>query len=485
MPARLDALPWSRWHWLIVVSLGATWILDGLEVTLAGALGGILTRPETLGLTPARVGASATCYLAGAVVGALLFGYGTDRFGRKKLFFVTVAVYLTGTALSAFSWNFWSYALFRAVTGAGIGGEYAAINSAIDELIPARVRGRVDLIINGSYWVGAAMGAAATLVLLDPRHLPIWLGWRCAFGIGATLGIIVIFFRRWIPESPRWLMIHGRNDEAEEIVGAVERNIAGGRSSGVTEDWSDGFVLPATIPSLQDSTAPIRVRTRTHTPWQEIWHTIVHEHRRRSFLGFVLMSTQAFFYNAIFFTYALVLMRFYGVPEKDVGGYLLPFALGNVLGPLLLGHLFDTIGRKQMIAATYGLAGILLALTGWLFHAGVLTAQTQTLAWTIIFFIASAAASSAYLTVSEVFPLEVRALAIAIFYAIGTLIGGVAAPLLFAWIIGTGSMTALFVGYLVAAALMIFGAIVEARFGVPAERRSLEHVAAPLSTKGL
>src|SRR5438128_8084309 len=336
VPTRLDRMPWSRWHWLIVVSLGATWILDGLEVTLAGALGGILTRPETLGLTPARVGATATCYLAGAVLGALLFGYGTDRFGRKKFFFITVAVYLIGTALSAFSWNFWSYAFFRALTGAGIGGEYAAINSAIDELIPARVRGRVDLIINGSYWVGAALGAAATLVLLDPRRIPIWLGWRFAFGIGATLGLIVIFFRRWIPESPRWLMIHGRNDEAERIVAEVERKIGS-----------------ATVIDRRYST---RIRTRTHTPWREIWNAIVHEHRRRSFLGFVLMLTQAFFYNAIFFTYALVLMRFYGVPEQRVGGYLLPFALGNVLGPLLLGNLFDTIGREQMIAVTYGLA---------------------------------------------------------------------------------------------------------------------------------
>jgi MFS family permease len=471
VPARLDGLPWARWHWLIVVALGATWILDGLEVTLAGALGGILTRPETLGLTPARVGASATCYLAGAVLGALLFGYGTDRFGRKKLFFITVAVYLIGTALSAFSWNFGSYAFFRAVTGAGIGGEYAAINSAIDELIPARVRGRVDLIINGSYWIGAAMGAAATLVLLDPRNVPVWLGWRCAFGIGATLGLVVIFFRRWIPESPRWLMVHGRNEEAEEIVAEVEGKILGAEAAGIIDS--------------RYSEAPTRIRTRTHTPWHEIWDAIAHEHRWRSFLGFVLMSTQAFFYNAIFFTYALVLMRFYGVPEQNVGGYLLPFALGNVLGPLLLGHLFDTIGRKKMISLTYGLAGILLALSGWLFHAGILTAQTQTLAWTIIFFIASAAASSAYLTVSEIFPLEIRAVAIAIFYAIGTLVGGVGAPVLFAWIIGTGSITALFLGYLMAAALMIFGAFVEAWIGVPAERRSLEHVATPLSSKGL
>ena len=471
VPARLDRMPWSSWHWLIVVSLGATWILDGLEVTLAGAVGGILTRRETLGLTDTQVGATATCYLAGAVFGALFFGYGTDRFGRKKLFFITVAVYLIGTALSGFSWNFWSYAFFRAITGAGIGGEYAAINSAIDELIPARVRGRVDLIINGSYWIGAAMGAAATLVLLDPRHVPIWLGWRCAFGIGATLGLIVIFFRRWIPESPRWLMIHGRNPEAEEIVSEVERKIA--RSN------------PAAVSARGYSAWPTRIRTRTHTPWREIWDAIAHEHRRRSFLGFVLMSTQAFFYNAIFFTYALVLMRFYDVPEQNVGRYLLPFALGNVLGPLLLGHLFDTIGRKRMITVTYGLAGILLALTGWLFHAGMLTAQTQTLAWTIIFFVASAAASSAYLTVSEIFPLEIRAMAIAIFYAIGTLAGGVGAPVLFGWIIGTGSITALFIGYLLAAALMIFGAMIEAWIGVPAERRSLEHVAAPLSSKGL
>jgi len=468
VPARLDRMPWSRWHWLIVVSLGATWILDGLEVTLAGSLGGILTRREALGLSDAQVGASATFYLAGAVIGALLFGYGTDRLGRKKLFFITVAVYLTATGLTAFSWSFASYAFFRALTGAGIGGEYAAINSAIDELIPARVRGRVDLMINGSYWVGAALGSAATIVLLDPRRLPIWLGWRCAFGIGATLGLVVIFFRQWIPESPRWLMIHGRNAEAEQIVAEVERRIT---------------LHPKTLPA--HDAPPTRIHTRTHTPWREIWNAIVYEHRQRSLLGFVLMLTQAFFYNAIFFTYALVLMRFYGVPEKNVGAYLLPFALGNVLGPLLIGHLFDTIGRKPMITATYALAGLLLAATAWLFRAGMLTAQTQTLAWTLIFFVASAAASSAYLTVSEIFPLEIRALAIAIFYAIGTLAGGVGAPVLFGWIIGTGSTTALFIGYLVGAALMIFGGLTEAWIGVPAERRPLEHVAAPLSSREL
>ena len=464
VPARLDRMAWTRWHWLIVCALGATWILDGLEVTLAGSLGGILTHRETLGLTDAQVGASATAYLVGAVVGALVFGYGTDRLGRKKLFFITVAVYLAATALTAFSWSFASYAFFRALTGAGIGGEYAAINSAIDELIPARVRGRVDLMINGSYWIGAAMGSAATVVLLDPNRLPIWLGWRFAFGIGATLGLIVIFFRRWIPESPRWLLIHGRPAEAEQILDEVERT----QSAVIDRRYSE---------------APTRVRIRTHTPWREIWNTIAHEHRRRSVLGFILMLTQAFFYNAIFFTYGLVLMRFYGVPAQNVGGYLLPFALGNVLGPIVLGHLFDTIGRKKMITATYVIAGLLLAITGWLFHTGMLTAQTQTIAWMIIFFVASAAASSAYLTVSEIFPLEIRAFAIAIFYAFGTLAGGVGAPILFGWIIGTGSKTALFAGYLVGAVLMIIGGIVEAFLGVDAERKSLEHVATPLSCK--
>jgi MFS family permease len=482
VPARLDRMPWSRWHWLIVVALGATWILDGLEVTLAGSLGGFLTRRETLGLTDAQVGASATCYLIGAVVGALLFGYGTDRLGRKKLFFITVAVYLTATALTAFSWSFASYAFFRALTGAGIGGEYAAINSAIDELIPARVRGRVDLMINGSYWVGAAMGSGATVFLLDPNRLPIWLGWRLAFGIGAILGLVIIFFRRWIPESPRWLLIHGRPAEAERILDEVEQTLPRGKwSNGVVECWekADSPIAPTLHHSIPD--APTRIRTRTHTSWREIWRTIAHQHRRRSILGFVLMLTQAFFYNAIFFTYGLVLMRFYDVPAENVGGYLLPFALGNVLGPIVLGHLFDTIGRRKMIAATYAISGLLLATTGWLFHAGLLTAQTQTIAWMIIFFVASAAASSAYLTVSEIFPLEIRALAIAIFYAFGTLAGGVGAPILFGWMIGTGSKTALFAGYLFGAALMVIGAIVEAFIGVDAERKSLEHVATPLS----
>ena len=468
VPNRMDRLPWSRWHWLIVLALGVTWILDGLEVTLAGALGGILTHTETLGLTDTQVGLSASCYLAGAVVGALIFGYGTDRLGRKKLFFLTVFVYLAATAATAFSWDFASYAVFRALTGAGIGGEYAAINSAIDELIPARLRGRVNLIINSTYWIGAGMGAASTAVLLNPELIPIWLGWRLAFGIGAVLGLVILYFRRWIPESPRWLMIHGDPREADKIVAEVEEEIQRG-----------GSPLPAPEGS------PIRVRVRYRTPWRQIWQTIVHEHRKRSILGFALMVAQAFFYNAIFFTYALVLVRFFEVPETTVGMYLVPFAVGNVLGPVILGHLFDTVGRKPMIVLTYALSGVLLAITGWLFQAGLLTATTQTIAWMVIFFIASAAASSAYLTVSEIFPLEIRALAIALFYALGTLVGGVFAPLLFGWLIETGAATAsrtpVFVGYLIGAALMIGAALVEAVLGVKAERKSLESIATPLA----
>jgi MFS family permease len=465
VPPRLDRLPWSSWHWLIVSALGITWVLDGLEVTLAAALGGVLKDPRTLGLSDTQVGLSASCYLAGAVIGALVFGYGTDRLGRKRLFYVTLLVYLTATALTAFSWSFASYAVFRAITGAGIGGEYAAINSAIDELIPARLRGQVDLIINSTYWIGAAMGAAATVVLLNPRFLPVWLGWRFAFGIGALLGLIILFFRHWVPESPRWLMTHGRNDEAEQIVAEVERQVASRLSD---------------LPPLDGVKA--RIKTRHHTPWHEIWQAIAYEHRSRSLLGLALMISQAFFYNAIFFTYAQVLEKFYHVPGDKVSWYLFVFALGNVLGPVLIGHLFDTVGRKPMITGTYALSGILLAITGWLFHQGILTAVTQTIAWTAIFFVASAAASSAYLTVSEIFPLEIRALAIAIFYAVGTLAGGVGAPALFGYLIGTGSRTQLLYGYLVGAALMVGAAAVEAILGVKAERQSLESIARPLSS---
>ena len=463
IPARLDRLPWSRWHWLVVIALGITWVLDGLEVTLAGAIGAVLKRTDTLALSDAQIGASATFYLIGAVTGALLFGYATDRLGRKRLFTITLLVYLTATALTAFSWSFASYALFRALTGAGIGGEYSAINSAIDELIPARVRGRVDLIINASFWIGAAIGSAAVIGLLDTGVVPISLGWRMAFGIGAVLGTIVIFLRHAIPESPRWLMTHGREAEAEQIMLSIERRIGG----------------PERLPP---ATGTIRIQPRSHTPLREIWNAIAIRHRARSWLAMALMTSQAFFYNAIFFTYSLVLVTFYGLPAQKVGLYLFPFALGNFVGPLLLGRLFDTVGRRTMITITYALSGMLLALSGWLFQRGLLTAQTQALAWTVIFFVASAAASSAYLTVSEIFPLEIRGFAIAIFYAMGTLVGGVAAPFIFGLLIQTGSRTALFKGYLAGAVLMIAAAVIEAVIGVRAEQQSLESISAPLSS---
>lgn len=461
IPARLDRLPWSSFHWLIVIALGITWVLDGLEVTLAGAIGAVLKRPDTLGLSDAQVGASATFYLIGAVTGALVFGYLTDRLGRKRLFTITLLFYLVATALTACSWNFWSYALFRMLTGAGIGGEYSAINSAIDELIPARVRGRVDLIINASFWIGAAMGAALTIGLLDTGALPIKVGWRLAFGLGAVLGTVIIFLRHAVPESPRWLMIHGRERDAEAVVIAVEKRVVGHE--------------------LPEAREKIRIRPRTHTPLREVWLAIGFQHRRRAILGLALMASQAFFYNAIFFTYSLVLVRFYDIPAQRVGFYLFPFALGNFAGPLLMGHLFDTLGRKLMISLTYFTSGVLLAVSGWMFHAGLLTATTQAIAWSVIFFVASAAASSAYLTVSEVFPLEIRGLAIAVFYAAGTLVGGVAAPFIFGMLIQSGSRTALLYGYLAGAALMIAAAVIEATIGVKAERTSLEQIADPLS----
>lgn len=462
VPNRLDRLPWSRWHWLIVIGLGITWVLDGLEVTLAGAVGAVLK--SSLHMSDAEVGTTATCYLIGAVLGAIGFGYATDRLGRKKLFTVTLLVYLIATGCSALAWNFWSFAIFRFITGTGIGGEYAAINSAIDELIPARVRGHVDLTINATYWAGAALGALGTIFLLDTHFLSPNLGWRFVFLIGASLGMVIIFIRHFVPESPRWLMTHGDKEDAERIVAAVECEV----------EQHEGK-----LPPVEGEPLPIVVRH--HTPWREVWDAMVHTHGTRSLLGLSLMIAQAFFYNAIFFTYALLLVRFYGVKAERVGFYLLPFSIGNLLGPLVLGKLFDSVGRKPMIVSTYALSGVLLAATGWMFQHNLLTATTQTICWTAIFFIASCAASSAYLTVSEVFPLEIRALAIAIFYAAGTLAGGVAAPAIFGSLIGSGSRTHLFYGYLSGAALMVIGAAMEWRFGVRAERRSLEEISAPLA----
>jgi MFS family permease len=464
IPARLDRLPWSRFHWLVVIALGASWAIDGLEVTLKGAVSGVLQDPHTLGLSSAQIGLAASSYLLGAVAGALVCGHLTDRYGRSRLFFITMIVYLSGTLMSAFSWDLASLCIFRVITGFGIGGEYAAINSAIDELIPARVRGRVNLIVNGSFWLGAMAGSAATLVLLDPTLLPVNLGWRLGFAIGAALGALVLFARRYIPESPRWLAIHGYADEASRSVAEIEGRVMG--------------PAVASLPSVETS---LRIQPRSRTDFASVVHTMFTRYRSRSALCFVLITSQAFLYNAIFFTYALVLTRFYAVPAPETGIYLLPFALGNFAGPLLLGPLFDTIGRRAMIAATYTLSAVLLLATGMLFVQHALSAYGQTAMWTAIFFFASAAASSAYLTASEVFPLELRALSIAVFYAFGTAAGGVAAPWIFGALIGTGERGAVFAGYAFGATLMFVAAVVAWRWGVNAERISLEQIAPPLS----
>ncbi len=464
IPARLDALSWSGFHTRVVLALGITWILDGLEVTLAGSLSGALKESPTLNFSNFDVGFSNSAYLAGAVLGALGFGWLTDRIGRKKLFFITLAVYLSATAATALSWNVASYALFRFLTGAGIGGEYTAINSTIQELVPARYRGWTDLVINGSFWIGAAIGASSAIVLLDPQLIGADLGWRLAYLTGACLGLVVFVMRMWIPESPRWLMIHGRPDQAHAIVEDIERLALGSVQDPREHAWPK-----------------MRIKMRDHTPLREVARTLFVTYRQRSLVGLALMTAQAFFYNAIFFTFALILTDFYRIPANHIGWYILPFAAGNFLGPLVLGRLFDTLGRRTMIAFTYGVSGVLLALSGYLFAIGVLSAETQTIAWMVIFFFASPAASAAYLTVSETFPLEVRALAIALFYAIGTGIGGVAGPALFGALIDTGSRGSVFAGYLLGAGLMVAAAVIAWRYAVAAERQPLEQVARPLA----
>ena len=473
IPYRLDALYWSGFHTRVVLALGITWVLDGLEVTLAGTLSGALKQSPVLHFSNFEVGFANSCYLAGAVLGAFGFGWLTDRIGRKKLFFITLALYLAATAATALSWNIASYALFRFLTGAGIGGEYTAINSTIQELVPARYRGWTDLIINGSFWLGAGLGAVSAIVLLDPAWIDVDLGWRLAYLTGACLGLVVFVMRIWIPESPRWLIIHGHPDQANAIMRDIERSVEGHVQERPAATSSDD--------TLSRAWPKLKIRMRDHTPLSEVVHTLFKVYRERSLVGLVLMTAQAFFYNAIFFTFALVLSDFYGIPADQLGWYILPFAAGNLLGPLVLGRLFDTLGRRPMIAFTYGASGILLALSGYLFEIGALSAKTQTIAWMVIFFFASPAASAAYLTVSENFPLEVRALAIALFYAVGTGVGGVAGPILFGALIDTGSRSSVFAGYLLGAALMLVAAVVGWRYAVAAERRTLESVAQPLA----
>lgn len=466
IPARLDRLPWSRFHWLLVIALGITWVLDGLEVTVVGSIGPMLKHRDTLGMTEGEIGLAGSIYLAGAVLGALVFGHLTDRLGRKRLFTVTLGIYMAGSALTAFSWNLWSFALFRFVTGTAIGGEYSAINSAIDELIPARVRGRVDLIVNGSFWIGAAAGALASLALLNPALMPVWLGWRLAFGLGAIVGLAMVLARHYVPESPRWLLTHGQADEAHRIMDEIETMAVGeeGRAK-----------LPAVEQRM--SFRPTAVGFGT------IFHTLLVRYRSRAVLGLILIASQAYFYNGITFTYPLVLDRVFHVPAHHVPGYALLFAAGNFVGPLLLGHFFDTLGRRRMITATYALSGLMVIGIECVFLAGGLTATSQTLAFVATCFFASAAASAGYLTVSEVFPLEMRALAIALFYVIGTAIGGLLAPALFGALIETDRRGAIAVGYLIGAGLMLAAAAAEWFLGVDSERKSLEEVASPLSAE--
>src|SRR5262245_27268554 len=458
IPARLDRLPWSAWHWRVVIALGVSWLLDGLEVTVVGSLGPALQRDDTLGLTASQIGWAASAYIGGAVLGALVFGRLADRLGRKRMFLATLIVYLVATVATAFSWDILSFAVCRFFTGFGIGGEYAAINSAIDELIPARLRGTVDLAINGTFWIGAAMGAGLTIVLLDPRLVGAQWGWRIAFGLGGVLAFAILLVRRHVPESPRWLLTHGRVEEAEAVVHDIERQV------GVTDKVE----------------AHLSMRALRSVSWGEVLHVLLVRHRRRAVLGLTLMASQAFFYNAIFFTYALMLTRFYGIPEERVGFYIFPFAVGNFLGPLILGRLFDVVGRRAMIGITYAVSGILLIAPSDSFYRSWLSATAQTLCWSVIFFVASAAASSAYLTVSEVFPLEMRAISISLFYAAGTALGGFAGPPLYGAMIEGGNRGGLFAAYAFAGVLMCAAAGVAWKLGVDAERKPLEEVCPPL-----
>jgi len=467
IPARLDRLPWVRWHWLVVIGLGTVWILDGLEVTIVGSMSDALKPAGTgLGMSSSDIGLAGTFYVLGACLGALLFGQLTDRFGRKKLFLLTLGIYTVATVLTAFSMNPAWYFGARFLTGAGIGGEYAAINSAIDELIPAKFRGRVDIAINGSFWVGAAGGSLLTIPLLDPHVIDASWGWRLAFGLGAILAVGILLVRRNVPESPRWLFIHGREEEGEKVVRGIEETVT--RESG------------SALPDVDET---LTIRQRTTIPLTTIAKTVFKLYPKRTILCFSLFVGQAFLYNAFLFTYGDTLSTFLDV--KQTGYYLAVFSVSNFLGALLLGPLFDRVGRIRMISGTYILSGVLLGVAGFLL--GDLSAVSLTVFGCVIFFFASAGASAAYLTASEVFPMETRALCIAFFYAIGTGVGGAIGPLLFGKLIDDASaskdITGIAVGYFIGAALMIGGGLVEAFLGVKAEGQSLENIAKPLTAE--
>lgn len=465
IPFRLDRLPWARWHWMVVIGLGITWILDGLEVTIVGSINPTLASKQGLNFTDAQTGLTATAYLLGAVIGSLGFGVLTDRFGRKKLFLITLAWYLVSTVLTAFSWDFTSFAVCRVLAGMGIGGEYSAVNSAIDELIPAARRGVADIAINGSWWIGTLFGALLSIPLLDGRFFSPALGWRFAFGLGAVLALIVLVLRRHLPESPRWLLTHGKGDEAERIVKQIEAEI----------EHETGERLP-----------PPRDKQITFDPSRKTGiaatvRTMVKTYPKRTILVLSLMITQAFLYNAVFFNQGLQLTTFFHVAKGDVGLYIFPFAIGNFLGALVLGHFFDAVGRKKMISGCYLLSGLLMVLSIVLLLDGRLNALSLTILWSVMFFFASAGASAAYLTVSEIFPLESRAAAIAVVYSVGTLVGGAVAPPIFGALIGTKQPAMLALAWGIGAVLMIAGGLVEIVLGVDAERKSLEDIAAPLT----
>jgi MFS family permease len=451
---------------MIVIGLGTVWILDGLEVTIVGNLSGQLAlKGSGVHITQSQItGFGAAMYVAGACLGALFFGRLTDKFGRKKLFMITLGVYLVATALTALSFSSWWFFLFRFLTGFGIGGEYAAINSAIDELIPKKHRGRIDIVINGTYWLGAVGGALLTIPLIN--HLPVNVGWRLAFGLGVVLGLVILLIRRNVPESPRWLFIHGHADEADRLVGEIEQKVEA--DTGTKLDDVDEYMT---------------VKQRSSIGLIEITKAIFARYPKRAVLGFALFIGQAFLYNAITFGFAQILQTFFKTPPGQTGYYFAVIAVGNLFGPLLLGHLFDSVGRKVMIAGTYILSGTLLLVTAWLFDAGTLSAKTLTLCWCIVLFFASAGASAAYLTVSEVFPMETRALAIAVFYAIGTAAGGITGPLLFSKLVSTGKVGDTAVAFIIGAILMILGGLVEVFLGVKAERQSLESIASPLTSQ--
>jgi MFS family permease len=467
IPARLDRLPWSRFHWRVIIGLGTVWILDGLEVTIVGSISSRLSEHGSgVGISAADVsGLAATLYVLGACVGALVFGQLTDRFGRKRLFMLTLGLYLLATTLTALSFSPLWFFVFRFLTGMGIGGEYSAINSAIDELIPARNRGHADISINGSYWAGAIGGSLLAVLALNTSIFPTDVGWRVCFGLGALFGLGVLIVRRNVPESPRWLFIHGRADEAEKIVTRIEREVR-----------DEHGELPEPDPD-----ARMTVRQRRTIPLSMIVRSVVSLYPRRTVLGLSLFIGQAFLYNALLFSLGYLLSTFFGISSGNVPYYIAVFAAGNLLGPLTLGRLFDTIGRKPMIAGTYILSGGLLLVTAFLFKGGQLTATTLVIALMVVFFFASAGVSAAYLTVSEIFPLETRALCIAVFYAVGTGTGGMVGPLLFANLIESGKVSQVFIGFAIGAVAMILGGVAELVFGVKAERESLESIARPLT----